>query len=182
MLKQIMQVAGTFDIKSMAGWGTLLGLIRDQNLIVGDHDIDLMIHERDAAKLPQLKAALLKLGFTIRLDNPIKLSLFNRNAKRLFVDIDGISDEGSWYCIVNNTAEAEREFHYRFSREVFDGEPGTMRLADGLEVAIPPGAIQFLREVYGQWETPSEKVDYRCGPMNVHVVRRRAPLTQMPLQ
>lgn len=173
MLKQIMQVARTFDIVPMAGWGTLLGLIRNQGLIVGDRDIDLMIHERDAAKLPQLKAALLEVGYTIRFDSPIKLSMINKKSNGLWIDIDVISDEGSWYCIVNNTAEEHREFHYRFSREVFDGEPGIVRLANGIDVAIPPGAIQFLREVYGQWETPSEKVDYRCGPMNVHVVRKR---------
>lgn len=169
LLKQILQVAKTLDLIPMAGWGTLLGLIRDKNLIVGDHDIDLAIHERDAAKLPQLKAAMLNLGFSIRLDNAIKLSLYSAKAKGLFIDIDVIRDEGAWYSIVNNTAETHREFHYRFSRKVFDGLPGIVRVASGVEIAIPPDALQFLREVYGQWETPSDKVDFRCGPLNVHV-------------
>jgi hypothetical protein len=172
VLQTVLKVAQQVGASPMAGWGTLLGAVRNTKLIVGDHDIDLLLLEKESHTLPLIKEALLQRGYQVRIDTPLKLSMVHGASKGLFFDIDVVKDEGEWYTIINDFADDQTDFHYRFSRRVFDGEPSCWRIGEQVVLLGPAAAEQFLDEVYGDWHKPAEKVDYRYGPLNVHPVKK----------
>jgi LicD family len=155
-------------------WGTLLGCVRNGGFIPGDWDLDLGILESDAHRLAALRSAMLSRGYTVRIDNDLKLSLVHPEHPRLFVDIDVVRRFRDGWAITNANADPARLFHYCFKHEVFADMQAT-RFVDGMEVAVPGSPEGFLEAVYGDWTVPRASVDYLYGPLNVEVEIRQIP-------
>jgi hypothetical protein len=149
-------------------WGTLLGCVRDGGFIHGDHDIDLGILEAEWSRVPALRAAMLRHGFQIRIENPGKLSIFHPRHPHLFVDFDLVRRHRDGWAISNADTDPTRLFHYRFAERVFDGSR-VMSFADVGDVVVPADPEAFLTAVYGDWSRPQAKTDYLYGPLNLEV-------------
>lgn len=170
ILDEVLDAAARSRLTPMLSWGSLLGAVRDRGFIRGDRDIDLAITPDDAPRLPAFRDALLARGYTIRIQSARKLSLIPPHLPTLFVDIDVLAHRADGWAIINDDSADDREFHYVFAPSVFAGTPRTALFAGRSDVRVPANAEAFLKAVYGDWSQPSEKVDYRYGPLNVEVV------------
>ena len=167
-LRLLMEEAKGCDITTILIWGTLLGCVRDGQLIRGDHDLDLGVMARDAGKLPVLRERMLQRGFRVRIENSEKLSLVHPRHPGLYLDLDVVRPHPRGWVIINADADPRRRFHYVFPHSVFD-HLGHARLAGQLDVTVPGDPEGFLAAVYGDWRTPRSKVHYLYGPNNVEV-------------
>jgi choline kinase len=167
-LRLLIAEAEASDITIMLLWGTLLGCVRDGQLIRGDHDLDLGVLARDAGKLPVLRERMLQRGFKVRIENSEKLSLIHPRHRRLYLDLDVVRPHPRGWVIINADADPRRRFNYVFPHAVFD-HLRPARLAGQLDVTIPGDPEGFLTSVYGDWRIPRGKVHYLYGPNNVEV-------------
>ena len=156
-LRLLLEEAEGCSVTPMLLWGTLLGCIRNGQLIRGDHDLDLGVMAHDAGKLPRLRERMLQRGFTVRIENSEKLSLVHPRHPGLYLDLDVVRPHPRGWVIINADADPRRRFHYVFPHAVFD-QLGRARLAGQLDVTIPGDAEGFLTAVY-----------YLYGPNNVEV-------------
>jgi hypothetical protein len=173
-LRLLLDEARQTDITVMLLWGTLLGCVRDGQLIRGDHDLDLGVMARDAGKLPALRERMLRHGFQVRIENSEKVSFVHPRHPRLFLDLDVVRPHPRGWVIINADADPRRRFHYLFPGPVFD-RVAPARLAGQLDVTIPGDAEGFLTAVYGNWRVPRSKVHFLYGPNNVEVELLDAP-------
>ena len=152
-------------------WGSLLGCIRDGGFIPGDRDIDLGIMQREAARLPTWRDAMMQRGFARRIENEYKLSLVHPSHPRLFVDIDIVRQTPDGWAITNADADPQRVFHYVFAPDVFgDARPVVFNRRH--TVRLPANPEGFLSAVYGDWHTQRAKLHVLYGPLNVAVELR----------
>ena len=167
-LRLLIEEAECSNVAVVLLWGTLLGCVRDGQLIRGDHDLDLGVMARDAGKLPALRERMLQRGFKVRIENSEKLSFVHPRHPRLFLDLDIVRPDPRGWVIINADADPRRRFHYVFPHAVFD-RLGRARLAGQLDVTVPGDPEGFLAAVYGDWRIPRGKVHYLYGPNNVEV-------------
>lgn len=167
MLTTVIDQAADLGVEVMLGWGSLLGAVRSADLLPGDHDVDLIVRPEHGDRLGLLRDRLVEVGMRVRRDLPHKLSLRHREHDELWIDIDVLFDRGSHVEIINTTLP-DRTMHYRFSRSVFDGGSTSLRIGD-LTVPGPADPEAFLTQVYGDWRTPADKVNFLYGPLNVIV-------------
>ena len=149
-------------------WGTLLGCMREGGFIRNDHDIDLGILEAESSRLPTLRAAMLRHGFRVRIENAYKLSFVHARYPHLYIDLDVVRGHRDGWAITNADADPSRLFHYRFAHGVFAGSR-TRRFAGAGEVLVPADPEEFLDAVYGDWSRPQPKTHYIYGPLNLEV-------------
>jgi hypothetical protein len=64
-LIDIISVYRKYDIDSFAIFGTLLGLVREGELLVHDHDVDIGFFDYDLVKLINVHPELVRIGFRI---------------------------------------------------------------------------------------------------------------------
>ena len=95
-LEKFYKFCNKIGIKPFLFWGTLLGCIRDNNLIPWDDDIDLMVTYPEIIKLLSKTDNLYGLNIKI---NELKFNVVNRpfvlrlEYKNIPIDIDVIHDE-----------------------------------------------------------------------------------------
>jgi len=66
--KILFDVVDFLDAEGINYWlegGTLLGIVRDKELLLWDHDIDLSISTNDAKRFSQKKFKLYKMGYRV---------------------------------------------------------------------------------------------------------------------
>ena len=167
-LRLLIEEANGCDVPLMLLWGTLLGCVRDGQLIRGDHDLDLGVMARDVGKLPILRERMRQHGFKVRIENSEKLSLVHPRHPSLYLDLDVVRPHPRGWVIINADADPRRRFNYIFPRTVFE-HLAHARLGGQLDVTVPGDPEGFLAAVYGDWRTPRAKVHYLYGPNNVEV-------------
>lgn len=172
LLSEALALGAAAGLRPFLLWGSLLGCVRDGGFIAGDLDLDLGILERDADRLAGFRAAMIRRGYVVRIDNGVKLSLVHPAHPRLFIDIDVVRRFRDGWAVTNADADPARIFHYRFDDEVF-ADLRAARFVDGIEVAIPGRPERFLEAAYGDWTVPQAKVHFLYGPLNVEVEIRQ---------
>ena len=85
-LRDAVEVGKNLNVKPFLLYGTLLGYVREGSFIKHDFDIDLGLLEEDFKRKDEIKEALLKRGYYIRIDNEFELSFIHPRSKSLFLD------------------------------------------------------------------------------------------------
>jgi lipopolysaccharide cholinephosphotransferase len=127
--------------------GSLLGAVREGNIIQGDTDVDVIIDEREYGKiLNQLKSC--KYHFVEYNDsNPARLNLSQLNMLHLDIWIARKYDDKNFYL---SYCQKKYIFPYRFINETIKSKIKT------LDCLIPDDNIVLLNRLYGdKWNIPN---------------------------
>lgn len=146
-------------------WGTLLGQVREGELLKHDRDIDIGIVSKDYAKKDALVAAMRKRGYELSVDKGYKFK-FARPQHELLLDVDVFYDwHGMMVC-------ASRQKDGTILGEAFSGNAfdrlREVPFLGKLKVLIPDPPEPVLKAIYGDWRTPVHISSYSSGrdPLN----------------
>ncbi len=142
-LKDLAAILKKHDIPLIPCFGTLLGIIRDNDFIDWDEDIDLMVKSEDKEELLDALWDLREIGFEfIRQDRCFHTLSVMRNGEYIDFNImDSVSPElrtdygGAFFFEKHLTDLVEFDFK-------------------GLKVMIPKDYEDYLTFMYGDWRTP----------------------------
>lgn len=152
-LKIVSKIMNNSGLKWGPVYGSLLGIIRDNDFITWDEDIDLFILEEDKEKFLPLLFDFKREGFEIIRNWRCGLISIIRNGE--YID----------FYILKKIGEGVRSaigVAYLFEKNVTD-----MIMWDfkGLKLPIPRDYEEFLEFKYGDWKTPVQYMDYEMGPL-----------------
>jgi hypothetical protein len=137
-------------------WGTLLGCVREGNIMPHDIDVDLGIRSGDYVKKDAFIAAMRKRGYVVYWDKPYKLK-FTRRLNKLIIDVDVFFPwDGRVICLdpVRHDEYFDgAAFGEYFSIEAFDNLK-EVNFLDGLSICIPDPPEPVLAAIYGEWQVP----------------------------
>lgn len=135
--------------------GTLLGIIRDNNFIEWDEDIDLFVLEEDKSKLLNAFWSLKEIGFDlIRVERCGHLYSIMRKGE--YID---------FYIMERLSPEV------RGSGDIFMLERHLTELIDwnfkGLTIKVPKDYEEFLGLRYGEWRTPVKYANFNMSKWHI---------------
>lgn len=148
-LKVVVRVLREAGIRVSPAYGTLLGIIRENNFIEWDEDIDLFILNEDKDKMLSALWSLQKEGLNlVRVDRCNHLYSVMRNGEYIdFYIMDSISPEvrtgyGDLFMLEKHLTDL---IDYDFR---------------GLSISVPRQYEECLEFLYGNWRTPVKYVNY----------------------
>ncbi|HPF94567.1 MAG TPA: LicD family protein [Tenuifilaceae bacterium] len=157
--------------------GTLLGLVRDGDLLPWDHDIDLSISVNDAERFAANKTKLAKKGYRItqrkmhkdigglKKDNyrifkvkrfwPSLLKaifpIFHKHMVVADIFVKANDDQFTYWQAMEKILRVDKEHYASFETVLYMGR----------ELRIPNMHEKYLTEKYGDWSVP--KKDWVCA-------------------
>lgn len=146
-LKDFLRIMDEAGIKTVPGFGSLLGIVRDNDFITWDEDIDLCILEEEEFKLEKSLYILKDNGFDLVRYERIGLYSFIRNGE--YIDIYVLQDIGGG---IRNCGE-----DFLFEDDFIDTIPHEFK---GLTLYIPRNYERHLEFLYGDWKTPVQYADF----------------------
>lgn len=143
----IMQEAG---IDATVGFGSLLGIVRDNDFITWDEDIDLCILKEEEGKLEDSLWTLREKGFELVRYERIGLYSFMRFGE--YIDVYVLKDIGGGIrnCGVD----------FLFEEDFTDTVKHDFK---GVQVNIPRNYERHLEFLYGDWKTPVQYADFHLS-------------------
>ncbi len=143
--------------------GTLLGIIRDGDLLPWDHDADMGIPGEYAEKLWKIRYKFFPVFFVVKKMTSSSWTpgkYRNVKLKPPFERIAGINlhidlffkykiDNRQHWIIMNALKHSESKFFDKLETIMWEGK----------EVKIPSNAKEYLRLNYGKWEVPDPNFD-----------------------
>lgn len=166
-LLEIREVFDRLGIKFFLMAGTLLGGIREKNIILGDHDIDLGLYGEDVHRSVEIHDALKKAGFLIgggesfqfpceEIRRPIWF-LAHRNVKTEFIFLFKMKDKRTmWYTTRKSEGSDIREYCIWENDAKFFKPLQEIELW-GKKFSVPNSYKELLDLWYHNWGTPSGK-------------------------
>ena len=163
IFKEVYSIILELSIKAWVVAGTLLGVIRENQFIEGDDDIDLHMFEKDFVDhMQELKIKFIEQGYIVRLQdgkNP-KMSLFKHG---FMVGIAGLKEQGDWL-----TRPIQKYPKHLFLNEQY------VEFC-GLRCLIPSPPEKYLEHVYGpSWKIPTKESPASCYCYSLRVFRYRS--------
>lgn len=160
-LKDIYKICNKLDIPIFPFAGTLLGIVRENDFIGHDEDMDFGIRFKDYK--PNLVNALISNGFKFELSiGKLEKGLELRFSKRhiqvdIFIFYDKL-DYQCTYCYDNNGNLYELKFNaFQLEERIFK----TTR------ILVPTNVEDFIRQQYGNdWKTPKKVWNYLTDNQN----------------
>lgn len=155
-LKLLLSVLEKNEILVSPALGTLLGIIREDNFIEWDEDIDLFILAEDKPKLLNAFWTLKDVGFDlVRVDRGGLLFSIMRNGEYIdFYIMEKLSPE------------------LRGSADIFMLERHLTDLIDwdfkGIKIKVPKNYEEFLDLRYGDWRTPVQYANFHMKKWQVY--------------
>jgi hypothetical protein len=151
------------EIQPFLMWGTLLGCVREGELLRHDRDIDLGIVAADFAKKDALVAAMRRRGYEVTSDKGYKFR-FARPNHDLRLDVDVFYNwQGMMVCASGHSDGTL--LGESFSADAFDRLREITFLGD-LKVLIPDAPESVLETIYGDWRTPVHAYASHLDPLN----------------
>ena len=152
IFKEVYSITLELSIKAWVVAGTLLGVIRENQFIEGDGDIDFHMFEKDFVDhMQELKIKFIEQGYIVRLvegKNP-KMSLFKHG---FMVGMVGLKEQGDWLT---------RPIH-KYPKHLFLNEQYVEFC--GLRCLIPSPPEKYLEFVYGpSWKIPDKGIGANCN-------------------
>lgn len=147
-LKELVPLLDEMGLRFGPFLGTLLGIVRENDFIEWDEDIDLYVLAEDEAKLLDGLWTLREHGFElVRYDKRGLYSVMRNDEYIDFYLLRKISDN-LWY-------DNGKEFLFdRFVTDLVDYD------FKGVTLKIPRDYDKFLTFQYGDWRTPVKYADY----------------------
>lgn len=157
-LSDFLRILHKEGLRPVAGFGTLLGIIRDNDFITWDEDIDLCILEEDEIKLEKSLEILRKGGFElVRYE---RIGLYSFTKKGEYIDIYVLQDIG----------EGVRNCGMDFLFEADFSDTATYNFK-GIEISIPRQYERHLEFLYGDWKTPVQYADFNLSKLQKQISR-----------
>jgi len=166
MKRSILRIISILEKNHIPYWmdeGTLLGIIRDGDLLPWDHDADLGIPGEYAEKLWKIRYKFFPYFFvkrnmtkskwlpgkfrSIKLKTPLERLLRINFHVDLFCKYK-VNDRFHW-IIMNALKHSESKFFDKLDKTSWEGR----------EVNIPSNVKEYLKANYGNWETPDPDFD-----------------------
>lgn len=151
-LSLLLEILKSRGVTVIPACGTLLGIVRENNFIEWDEDIDLFVLEEDRDKLLDSLWTLKEHGFEpVRSERCDHLYSVMRNGEYIdFYILDSISPE----------VRTNRGPDFVFEKHVKDLIDWDFR---GLTIQIPREYDDCLTFLYGDWRTPVKWADFGIG-------------------
>lgn len=146
-LKDFIHSFSNADIKIFPMFGTLLGMIRENDFITWDEDIDMCIFKEDEPKLLQLLPELKSKGF--------ELVRYERRGLYSFMKLGEYIDI---YVLINiGDGILTTYASFFLERDVKNLTPYNFK---GIELSIPENYESVLELLYGDWKTPMKYANF----------------------
>ena len=146
MFKEVYSIILELNLKAWLTKGTLLGVIRENQFIEGDDDIDFHFLEKDFVEhMHELKKKFIEQGYIVRLkeDKDPKMYLLKDG---FMVGIAGLKEQGDWL-----TRPIQKYPKHLFLNEQY------VEFC-GLRCLIPSPPEKYLEFVYGpSWKIPEKE-------------------------
>lgn len=141
------------------GYGTLLGIVRENNCIDNDDDIDIVLHVKHKDKLIELAK---KYNYSIMLDTPYFVKLYKQNKPVIDFYICTIDEKGRYNDSWENVLWT-------------DPNPTTIKTWNNVSLKLPKDPERILLLRYGEdWKTP--KTGYKG--ISLHADRKKNNIMQ----
>lgn len=160
-LKEMLSICNKYDMKPCLLYGSLLGYQRNKGFIPHDSDIDMGLLEKDFEKINLLRDAILKKGYTLRVQNEYGIAFRKPGFKGLNIDLFLIRKENNEF-VVSAGLKSRWATRY-YSKDVFV-ELVKVKFLDSIEVFIPNLPEQYLKDNYGSWEKPRMNYQKKSEP------------------
>lgn len=165
--------------------GTLLGLVRDGELLPWDNDVDISIPEKYSEDFLKLRADLLKRGYkTSKRKSPIDAGPIKKNQYSVFkvkpflgYFLSWFSSGGSKYLVVLDVFVKTHDATHTY----WQAKDKVMRVENkyyqsyetinylGHALKVPNEVEHYLAEKYGNWKIPVK--DWDCGLNELTIVK-----------
>ncbi|HEY0087304.1 MAG TPA: glycosyltransferase [Candidatus Lokiarchaeia archaeon] len=165
-LKDIYEVCNKLKISIFPFAGSLLGIIRENDFIKHDLDMDFGIKRKDFSM--QIVQELEKAGFKYSrqfgsLDNKLELRFFKRNIQIDFFVFYEKLDYECTYC-----SDSHNYYEVRYKK---------FNLIDynfkNITIKVPQNPEDFIKQQYGEdWKTPKPNYDYIKDAKNMRLEQK----------
>lgn len=191
MIFYLSDLSKQYNVKLFLDYGTLLGFIRDGNIIKWDDDIDFSINKIDTDSFIQmLKENINVFPFSdilnwyvtqkITADNEIRsFSILFKNKKSFYIYEFEIGIRVR-QTFENLSVVMYLDYLACYKEHFEDFE---ILAIDGKELCIPKKTIKYLQHVYGNWETPKMlDFGFKEGNFNTdHLAKYKVTLNEKRL-
>ncbi|MBC8175144.1 MAG: LicD family protein [Candidatus Marinimicrobia bacterium] len=176
LLSDTVSILEKNGIKYWLDFGTLLGVIRDKELIAWDHDVDICISGKDVEKFLAIKKKFpIRYRISMRYDHTgrlpgtlrlIKIKYWHRKYLMLFkfqeiyLDIFIKYRVGDYYYWISTHTpkRVKAEYHEDLDTIYWDNR----------NYAIPSNVDQYLTDTFGDWRTPVKNFDSSLDDFTIY--------------
>jgi predicted nucleotidyltransferase len=146
-LRDFIHVMNIHDIRYVLIFGTLLGVIRQNDFIDHDSDVDVLCFREDYRKIGTAIRDLELFGFTVPIDGlPMLDHYCIRGGEK--IDINWVLDNGH--------GELLYDYWIKWDKKFFKFPLPTVPFGPDITAAIPHYATELLAITYGSnWRVPS---------------------------
>ena len=167
-MKEFIECGETLGIKCYCIFGTLLGVVREKNIIEHDYDIDLAVNTDEEFR--KLETVLLEKGYKKRrefvINNKIDVETWMKNGVAIDLYVIQEDEKGNYFNTIwrfpgvkykHNIPEAYRVMYHRIPRikSIVSTD------FQGFHVYIPTNAEEIVASIYGDnWRTPDPSFEH----------------------
>ncbi len=141
--KKAIEIFNKHDIQYYVGYGTLLGIIRENRLLKSDDDIDIMVHSNDYDKAYKL---LKSYGIPMIYGKNFSHGLVIHGRVEIYKYI--IKDN----MVIDLWAPNAKYEHSQHFNDIY---PLSKKEVLGIQVNIPRSPEKVLERIYSDWKTPT---------------------------
>ena len=152
-LRDFLSILEKAGIKTGPVFGSLLGIVRDNDFISWDEDIDLYILKEQEDKFDDLLPDLKENGFEMIRYERRGLYSFIRNGE--YMDVYVLQDVGGG---IRHTGAS-----FLFEEDFTDTVRHDFK---GIQINVPKDVDRHLEFLYGDWRTPVQYADFELGPLD----------------
>ena len=169
-LEIVVRILSKVGVRVSPAYGTLLGIVRENNFIEWDEDIDLFVLKEDKEKLLDAFWDLKDEGFElVRVDRCDYLYSIMRDGE--YID---------FYIMENISPEVRTSYGEHFVLEKY-----LTNLIEwdfnGLTIYVPHDYEECLEFIYGDWKTPVKYADFEQDKFTILKLKLRTWLkSQLP--
>ncbi|RTZ96875.1 MAG: hypothetical protein DSY90_09370 [Deltaproteobacteria bacterium] len=178
MMLDTTEIMNRHDIDYFLDAGTLLGMIRDGDLIPWDHDIDMLLPLSEVDKFKSIVPALQDKNWRVKTDYPMhhdgpcwkkgaqcnfrmynnRFYHFGRGRIKLEIYVLYPDGDHCWYHAMGKNWKLPAVHFKTHAIHIFDGHA----------LRIPARAEAYLDYIYADWKTPTPAFNHLSGDHSIY--------------
>ncbi len=162
-LKDFLAIMRKGGVQTGPVFGSLLGIVRDNDFITWDEDIDLYILKEQEDAFDDLLPELHQNGFElVRYE---RRGLYSFMRKGEYMDVYVLENVGGGLLHTGSTFFFEKDFKDTKSIDF-----------KGIPVSIPKDIERHLEFLYGDWKTPVQYANFELGTLPKLIMRMKVAI------